>query len=101
MIGCEYASIFCNLDVKVNLVNTRDQLLSFLDTEITDALSYHLRHQGVVIRNNEDYASVEARNDGVILHCKSGKNSRPTCCFGPMVVQVIPWIWGLRRSVSS
>ena len=73
VIGCEYASIFCNLDVKVNLVNTRDQLLSFLDTEITDALSYHLRHQGVVIRNNEDYASVEARDDGVILHCKSGK----------------------------
>ncbi|MCB1763017.1 MAG: Si-specific NAD(P)(+) transhydrogenase [Gammaproteobacteria bacterium] len=73
VIGCEYASIFCNLDVKVNLVNTRDQLLSFLDTEITDALSYHLRHQGVVIRNNEEYTKVEARDDGVILHCKSGK----------------------------
>ncbi|MCB1862614.1 MAG: Si-specific NAD(P)(+) transhydrogenase [Chromatiaceae bacterium] len=73
VIGCEYASIFCNLDVKVNLVNTRGQLLSFLDTEITDALSYHLRHQGVVIRNDEEYERVEALNDGVILHCKSGK----------------------------
>ena len=31
MIGCEYASIFANLDVKVNLINTRDRLLSFLD----------------------------------------------------------------------
>ncbi|MEW8396370.1 MAG: FAD-dependent oxidoreductase, partial [Candidatus Thiodiazotropha sp.] len=50
VIGCEYASIFCNLDVKVNLVNTRDRLLSFLDDEITDALSYHLRNQGTVIR---------------------------------------------------
>ena len=69
VIGCEYASIFCNLDVKVNLVNTRGQLLSFLDTEITDALSYHLRHQGVVIRNDEEYERVEALNDGVILHC--------------------------------
>ncbi|HXK58070.1 MAG TPA: Si-specific NAD(P)(+) transhydrogenase, partial [Gammaproteobacteria bacterium] len=73
VIGCEYASIFCNLDVKVNLVNTRGHLLSFLDTEITDALSYHLRHQGVVIRNNEEYARVEALDDGVVLHCKSGK----------------------------
>lgn len=73
VIGCEYASIFCNLDVKVNLVNTRDRLLSFLDDEITDALSYHLRNQGVVIRNNEEYERVEARNDGVVLHCKSGK----------------------------
>ena len=38
VIGCEYASILSNLDVKVNLVNTRDRLLSFLDDEITDAL---------------------------------------------------------------
>ncbi|MES9960076.1 MAG: Si-specific NAD(P)(+) transhydrogenase [Sedimenticola sp.] len=73
VIGCEYASIFCNLDVKVNLVNTRDRLLSFLDDEITDALSYHLRNQGVVIRHNEEYEQVEPVEDGVVLHCKSGK----------------------------
>ncbi len=73
VIGCEYASIMSNLDVKVNLVNTRDRLLSFLDDEITDALSYHLRQGGVVIRNDETYAGVEARKDGVVLHCKSGK----------------------------
>jgi len=73
VIGCEYASIMSNLDVKVNLVNTRDRLLSFLDDEITDALSYHMRQQGVVIRHNETYDRVEARDDGVILHCRSGK----------------------------
>lgn len=73
VIGCEYASIMSNLDVKVNLVNTRDRLLSFLDDEITDALSYHLRQGGVVIRNDETYAGVEPRDDGVVLHCKSGK----------------------------
>jgi NAD(P) transhydrogenase len=73
VIGCEYASVFTSLDVKVNLVNTRDRLLSFLDDEITDALSYHLRQQGVVIRHDETYASVEAREDGVVLNCKSGK----------------------------
>jgi NAD(P) transhydrogenase len=73
VIGCEYASIFSNLDVKVNLVNTRDRLLSFLDDEITDALSYHLRNQGTVIRHNEVYERVEPLDDGVVLHCKSGK----------------------------
>ncbi|MEW7976933.1 MAG: FAD-dependent oxidoreductase [Candidatus Sedimenticola endophacoides] len=26
VIGCEYASIFCNLDVKVNLVNTQGEI---------------------------------------------------------------------------
>jgi len=73
VIGCEYASVFCNLDVKVNLVNTRDRLLSFLDDEITDALGYHLRTQGTVIRHNEVYERVEPRDDGVVLHCRSGK----------------------------
>lgn len=73
VIGCEYASIFANLDVKVNLVNTRDRLLSFLDDEITDALSYHLRDQGVMIRHNETYDSVEVLDDGVVLHGQSGR----------------------------
>jgi len=73
VIGCEYASVFCNLNVKVNLVNTRDRLLSFMDDEITDALSYHLRNQGTVIRHGEEYTRVEPQEDGVILHCKSGK----------------------------
>jgi len=76
VIGCEYASIFCHLDTKVNLVNNRARLLSFLDDEIADALSYHLRNQGVVIRNNEEYEKVEPTDDGVIMHCKSGKKFR-------------------------
>ena len=73
VIGCEYASIFANLDMKVNLVNTRDRLLSFLDDEITDALSYHLRDQGVMIRHDETYDSVEIMDDGVVLNGKSGR----------------------------
>jgi NAD(P) transhydrogenase len=73
VVGCEYASIFRNLGVKVNLLNSRDKLLSFLDDEIVDALAYHLRDQGVVIRHNEEASRVEALEDGVVLHLKSGK----------------------------
>ncbi len=73
VIGCEYASIFRNLGVKVNLVNTRDKLLAFLDDEIIDALSYHLRDQGVLIRHNEVMEKVEGADDGVVLHLQSGK----------------------------
>jgi NAD(P) transhydrogenase len=73
VVGCEYTSIFRNLGIKVNLINTRDQLLSFLDSEICDALSYHLRDQGVLIRHNEEYDKVEPTDNGVILHLKSGK----------------------------
>ncbi|QDT13359.1 Si-specific NAD(P)(+) transhydrogenase [Planctomycetes bacterium K23_9] len=73
VIGTEYASMFRNLGVKVNLVNTRDKLLEFLDDEITDALSYSLREQGVMIRHNETVDRIEGLDDGVILHLKSGK----------------------------
>ena len=77
VIGCEYASIFCGLGVKVDLINNRDRLLSFLDDEISDALSYHLRNNMALIRNNEEYEKVEGLKDGgVILHLKSGKKVR-------------------------
>lgn len=73
VIGCEYASIFAGLGVRVGLVNTRDRLLSFLDDEIADALSYQLRNENVLVRHNEEYSKIEASDDGVTLHMKSGK----------------------------
>lgn len=73
VVGCEYASMFRNMEVKVNLVNTRDKLLDYLDEEIIDALSYHLRERGILIRNREEYQQIECCSDGVILHLKSGK----------------------------
>ena len=73
VIGSEYASIFNGLGVKVDLIDTRDRLLSFLDDEISDALSYHLRNRGVLIRHNEEYDRVEADDRHVTMHLKSGK----------------------------
>ena len=73
VIGCEYASIFRSLGVKVNLINQREKLLAFLDDEIVDALSYHLRDQGVIIRHQEEYSTVMPQVDGVVIELKSGK----------------------------
>ncbi|MDI3326084.1 Si-specific NAD(P)(+) transhydrogenase [Pontibacterium granulatum] len=76
VIGCEYASIFSGLGVKVDLIDNRDRLLSFLDGEISDALSYHLRNNAVKIRHNENYEAVEADNNGVTMTLQSGKKIR-------------------------
>ncbi len=73
VIGCEYASIFSGLGVKVELLNQRDRLLEFLDDEISDALNYHLRDHGVMVRHRENYAAVEASDEGVTLVLQSGK----------------------------
>ncbi len=73
VIGVEYASMLRNVGIKVNLINTRAKLLEFLDDEIIDALAYHLRDQGIILRHNESMESIEATDDGVILCLKSGK----------------------------
>ena len=73
VIGCEYASIFVNLGVRVELINTRHRLLDFLDEEISNALSYHLRDQGVRIRSGEEIESLTPNRDGVVLNLQSGK----------------------------
>lgn len=70
VIGCEYASIFVGLGYKVDLINTQAQLLSYLDDEIADALSYYLRELGVLIRHQEQYERVETFDDCVIMHLK-------------------------------
>jgi len=75
-IGCEYASIFSGLGIKVELINNFEYLLAFLDDEISVALNYHLRDQGVMVRHREEYSKVEATDDGIILHLKSGKRLR-------------------------
>lgn len=73
VIGCEYASIFSGLGVKVDLINTREHLLEFLDSEISDALSYHLREKGVLVRQLEEFESLQATDSGVTLKLQSGK----------------------------
>ena len=73
VIGCEYASIFAGLGVKVDLVTSHDELLSFLDDEIIDALSYHLRDNGVMLRMNEEYDEITADDRFAYLRLKSGK----------------------------
>ena len=73
MIACEYASIFAGLGIKVDLINSRDRLLSFLDGEISDALGYHLRDKGVLVRHSEEFESLETNESGIILKLVSGK----------------------------
>ncbi len=90
VIGCEYASIFRGLRIKVNLINTRDKLLSFLDDEIVDALAYHLRERGVLIRHSEEYERVEADDSGVRVHLKSNK-----------VIQSDVLLWAQGRTGNS
>jgi len=76
VIGCEYASIFGGLGCKVELINPASGLLTFLDAEISDALSYHLRNLGVRSRHNEEFEKMEYFDDHIVTYLKSGKKIR-------------------------
>jgi len=74
VIGVEYACMFAILGVRVILVEKRPRLLEFADSEIVEALSYHLRDHRVTMRLNEEVAGVEETPDGgVVTNLESKK----------------------------
>src|SRR3984893_18035216 len=73
VIGCEYASIFMALDVAVTLVDGRDILLPFLDTEICARLRERFEALGMHFMFNERPVKVENFSSGARLTMKSGR----------------------------
>ena len=64
VIGVEYASIFAALGVSVTLVDTRAELLPYVDREIAGLLRRELVRLGIVYVSDDRYARVD-RIDGV------------------------------------
>ncbi|WP_392507698.1 Si-specific NAD(P)(+) transhydrogenase [Naumannella halotolerans] len=73
VIGIEYASMFAALGSKVTVVESRPEMLGFVDTEIVEALKYQLRDLAVTFRFNETVESVERFNGGTVTSLASGK----------------------------
>lgn len=73
VIGCEYASIFMAMGVHVTLIDGRDRLLPFLDTEISRRLQDRLLALGMHLCFNERPVKVENGCGGVRLYLKGGQ----------------------------
>jgi NAD(P) transhydrogenase len=77
VVGVEYTCMFATLGVRVTLIEKRPRLLEFADSEIVEALSYHLRDHRVTMRLNEEVQSVEEATSGtgqnVIAYLESNK----------------------------
>ncbi|MBS1873821.1 MAG: Si-specific NAD(P)(+) transhydrogenase [Acidobacteria bacterium] len=67
VIGVEYTCMFAILGVRVILVEKRPRLLEFADSEMVEALSYHLRDNRVTMRLNEEVSSVAEQPDGSVV----------------------------------
>lgn len=66
VIGAEYACMFATLGVRVIIVEKRPRLLEFADTEMVEALTYHMRDHRATLRLNEEVESVEELPDGKV-----------------------------------
>lgn len=89
VVGCEYASMFGALDVRVTLIDMRPRLLPFVDAEIAEALTYQLRDRRVTLRLGEKVSSVKVEQNGAEPHVRvileSGKHiivDKALSCMG-------------------
>jgi NAD(P) transhydrogenase len=77
VVGCEYASIFAALGIRVTLIDRARRLLPFVDAEVIEALDYHLRESRMILRFGEFVSGVELAQVGadsrVKIHLASGK----------------------------
>ena len=84
VIGVEYACMFAVLGVRVILVEKRPRLLEFADSEMVEALSYHLRDSRVTMRLNEEVSSVEETPEAAWWRtCRARRRSPATRCSTP------------------
>ncbi len=77
VIGVEYATIFSALDARITLVDPRNTILDFVDSDIVDEFKHDLQSRGIQLRLGEEIERVEKRDDGsVMTYLKSGKKIR-------------------------
>lgn len=80
VIGCEYASIFSTLGVKVTVVDRREHLLRFLDLDLSEALTNSMRRAGIRLLLGESLADTHFEEQRgtprVCINLKSGRHVR-------------------------
>jgi NAD(P) transhydrogenase len=67
VIGCEYASMFAALGVKVTLIEPRNELLSFLDADMSEALRVAMLNNGVDVRLQTGAGKVQRVGDYIVV----------------------------------
>jgi NAD(P) transhydrogenase len=66
VIGVEYACMSAALGIQVTLVERRPRILDFVDDQIVEALSYHMRSHGVTFRLGEEVDEVRRTPEGKV-----------------------------------
>jgi NAD(P) transhydrogenase len=73
VIGSEYACVFATLGVKIQIIESRPRLLSFLDEEIADHLMDAMRASGIELLLDNGVERLERRGPQLQLTLKDGR----------------------------
>ena len=71
-VGSEYACTFAALGTKVHLIDSRDVLLPFLDSEVSAALTRAMRRTGIEMHCGERVAECNSAGREISLTLQSG-----------------------------
>jgi NAD(P) transhydrogenase len=75
VIGTEYACMFAALGVDVRLLDRRLELFRFVDTELNDALLYHMRNEKITLYLGKDFTDIHVDDSGkVVTKLENGRD---------------------------
>jgi NAD(P) transhydrogenase len=81
VIGTEYACMFSAIGVDVRLLDRRLELFRFIDPEINEALTYHMRNERVTLYMGKDFERIEEDSHGKVVTVLSNGREIKTDVF--------------------
>jgi NAD(P) transhydrogenase len=86
VIGSEYASIFCRMGIRVTLIDQRDRLLSWMDSEITELLQKQFLQSGITLRLGVQTGAIREASDKksaeIVIDGKTERFETLLVCMG-------------------
>ncbi len=76
VIGCEFVSIFAALGVRVSVVDSHAQLLTYLSEDVVGVLADSFLSMGVTFYMKERVAEIRSEESGTLTRLESGREIR-------------------------
>ena len=69
-IGCEFASLFAELGVKVSLIEALPSILSLQGSMVADTMTKAFTKKGIDLVTNALVEKIDTQGDGIVVHLK-------------------------------
>ncbi len=81
VIGCEFASLYRNLDIDVTILELLPHLLSTEAPEVRESLTQAFRKRGIQVETNVKVEKITRFESGIQIEAEKGKSFTADCCL--------------------